>query len=313
MPTALSCDCGARFEADAPAAGAGVPCPECGTTCWITAPATPRTSLFALFSLVLALMGAATFIGSLLAVSGGLVALIRIGRRPDRLGGRAFATTAVVLGLIGGALSGWVVVNREHVLQVSWLRQRVVAALADPDAAWPAATRDGGCLLPRPSPDWLRLRNDRGGDPAIDDLQTGRDVLLAHRGRRAYLDLASAGSSVPVSAAAYQTALLETLQTPRPALLGDEDDAPPRHAEAQAAIRLLGDRALPRVDRLTGHEWAVELYRGGRTWRLLVRAYRRERGPRADLYVARACAPAPVFVALESELRQALDGIRFPP
>lgn len=313
MPTALSCDCGARFVADALAAATGVPCPECGTTCSITAPTAPRTSLFALLSLVLALMGVATFIGSLLAVASGLVALIRIGRHPDRLGGRAYAKTAVVLGLVGVALSGWVVVNRARFLQVSWLRQRVFAALADPDAAWPAVTRDGGCLLPRPSPNWLRLRSDRGGDPAIDDLQTGRDVLLAHRGRRAYLDLLSAATNVPISAAAYQTALLETLQTPRPALLAEEDDAPPRRDEARAALRLLADRALPQVDRVTGHEWAVELHRGGQTWRLLIRAYRRERGPRADLYVARACAPAPVFAALEDELRQALDGIRFPP
>src|SRR2546430_889492 len=123
MAPSLSCSCGAGFEVEDTFAGQTIPCPDCAAALevpplrppppappppppaggggWRRPPRPPpqlRTSGFALASVVLALVGAFTVVGTALAAVLGVVALISIARRRDRLSGAGYAVLGIVLG-----------------------------------------------------------------------------------------------------------------------------------------------------------------------------------------------------------------------
>src|SRR5260370_31071104 len=101
MALALTCVCGARFELDDTLAGQKITCPECQQT--LKAPALrsmpPRTSALALASVVLALLGAFSGIGSAAAAVLGGMALARIGRQRERLAGVGLALFGLIAGI----------------------------------------------------------------------------------------------------------------------------------------------------------------------------------------------------------------------
>ena len=102
MALTLSCSCGANFEVEDTFAGQTVSCPECQAS--LKAPAVVRgplrTSGLAVASMVLALVGAFTFVGTLAAVLCGLAALVSIGRSGGRRAGVGFALFGVVAGVL---------------------------------------------------------------------------------------------------------------------------------------------------------------------------------------------------------------------
>jgi Domain of unknown function (DUF4190) len=102
MPIALTCECGARLEIDDKFAGKPIDCPDCQRPLPTGAPPTGRriTSSLALVSLLLALVGAFTLVGTIAAVFVGIAALIQISRRSEQLAGRRFAVAGIVLGVI---------------------------------------------------------------------------------------------------------------------------------------------------------------------------------------------------------------------
>jgi hypothetical protein len=104
MAVSLTCGCGARLEIDDKFAGQTVHCPDCQRP--LAAPkAAPqavalRTSGFALTSLILALVGAFTVLGTLAAVVFGIIALVQIGKQSDRLAGKGYAIAGILLGVV---------------------------------------------------------------------------------------------------------------------------------------------------------------------------------------------------------------------
>lgn len=102
MTLSLTCACGARLEIDPKFAGKVVNCPDCNrplsTTPSVPLPA--RTSLLALASFVLALVGAFTLAGTIVAVVLGALALGQIARAPEPLGGRRFALAGIAVGVV---------------------------------------------------------------------------------------------------------------------------------------------------------------------------------------------------------------------
>jgi hypothetical protein len=100
MSISLTCTCGARLEIDDKFAGQIVPCPDCQKplNTRIDEPKDPPVSALALGSLVLALVGGFTIIGSLAAVGLGYLALRQIMREPDKLGGLNFARAGMIVG-----------------------------------------------------------------------------------------------------------------------------------------------------------------------------------------------------------------------
>jgi hypothetical protein len=102
MPIALTCICGARLEIDDKFAGQTIACPDCQHP--LEARPAPqivrRTSGWALASLILALVGAFTIIGTVAAVLVGAIALLQIAHKSDRLAGRGYAIAGMVIGVI---------------------------------------------------------------------------------------------------------------------------------------------------------------------------------------------------------------------
>src|SRR5262249_51769649 len=107
MSLSLTCACGARLEIDEKFRGQIITCPDCHKPLpTVTPPALPRkTSTLAIASPLLALIGAFTLIGPVLAVAAGLWGLRDIGRAPERLAGRRLAKTGIVLGLAFSVVS----------------------------------------------------------------------------------------------------------------------------------------------------------------------------------------------------------------
>src|ERR1700691_516058 len=99
MPLSLICACGARIELEDALAGQEVACPECQQPLKApagTAQSQPiRTSGFALPSLVLAVTGAFTVVGTLAAIGLGFVAVAMILRQRDRLAGLGYAVAGI--------------------------------------------------------------------------------------------------------------------------------------------------------------------------------------------------------------------------
>lgn len=100
MTIPLQCICGAKLEIDEKFAGQPINCPDCNRELVAAPPARPpeRTSGWASASLVVALAGAFTVLGSLAAVALGALALKQIARSPEPLGGRRLAQAGMILG-----------------------------------------------------------------------------------------------------------------------------------------------------------------------------------------------------------------------
>jgi hypothetical protein len=100
MPFSLTCACGARLEIDDKFAGQQITCPDCQRP--LETPSADqsvrRTSGLALASILLALVGAFTIVGTVAAVVLGLMALIQMMGRSDRLAGRGYALAGILIG-----------------------------------------------------------------------------------------------------------------------------------------------------------------------------------------------------------------------
>ncbi|MCI0684170.1 MAG: hypothetical protein L0Y71_18835 [Gemmataceae bacterium] len=103
MPISLKCTCGARLDIDDKFAGQTIPCPDCNKPL-VAEPAPPpaqpatSTSGLAVLSLLLALIGAFTVVGTLAAIACGAVAYRRVTRRGSTVGGARLAQAGMILG-----------------------------------------------------------------------------------------------------------------------------------------------------------------------------------------------------------------------
>jgi Domain of unknown function (DUF4190) len=106
MAISVTCTCGARLELDEKFAGQAISCPDCQRplntrTPVVEAPPDRPVSGLALTSLILALAGIFTLIGSVAAVVLGYLAAQQIARSPDRYSGRKVARAGMIAGVAG--------------------------------------------------------------------------------------------------------------------------------------------------------------------------------------------------------------------
>jgi hypothetical protein len=115
MTISLTCACGARLEIDEAFAGQTINCPDCQRPLKTPRPerAGIQTSGFALTSLILALAGAFTLLGTVLAVVFGALGLRDIARRPEEVTGKGFAVAGIALGVALTAVTAFVLVTPE--------------------------------------------------------------------------------------------------------------------------------------------------------------------------------------------------------
>lgn len=166
MAISLTCSCGARLEIDDKFAGKAIPCPDCqrplNTAAGTPEPPDLPASGLALTSLILALVGAFTFVGSLAAVVVGFLAQRQIARAPDRIGGLKLARAGMIVGAVCTLLTLGAFLSNEVIGVDSLLREWRYGAQLDyaTDAAGFYTSplgQDERLGIQRPSRSWGRL------------------------------------------------------------------------------------------------------------------------------------------------------------
>jgi DNA-directed RNA polymerase subunit RPC12/RpoP len=157
MSISLICSCGARLEVDPKFAGQTIACPDCSKPLAVTPPPPPpkRVSGLALSSLLLAIIGAFTVIGSLVAIALGAFAYRRIPKQPG-VTGQSYAKAGMILGGIFTALA-LVAYNLGDLAGIDSLLRRYTWAgkLSFPsELAVVKSTTLRSCFLRRPAPRW---------------------------------------------------------------------------------------------------------------------------------------------------------------
>jgi hypothetical protein len=177
MTLALTCPCGARLEIDEKFAGQAINCPDCNRPL-STAPPAPKpaqTSGCALASLVLALVGAFTLVGTVAAIVCGVVGLGQIRRAPAQIGGRRFAQAGIVLG-IGFTLLTLLALSTTELVRLDGLLRTVEWAGKYEETSDEVEIRKSGGFdgpsgtIRRPSPAWVRLISKDPNKQNTDDL-----------------------------------------------------------------------------------------------------------------------------------------------
>jgi hypothetical protein len=193
MPLGLICTCGARFDVDDTFAGREVVCPECQTTLHAPAGGPPpaRTSLLAIVSVVLALSGALTIVGSAAGAIVGMIAAYQIWGDRQRQTGLSFALAGIILGvgftvlttliLAGGYLNG---LDGRY-------REALFADQIDTSGPLDIRRADKGFTLRKPAADWGIARRNKVDDPHVDGLRFGKDpdLLLLQPARFLFVDV----------------------------------------------------------------------------------------------------------------------------
>jgi hypothetical protein len=319
MALSLTCDCGARFEVEDTLAGQEVTCPECQAP--LKAPALQRlplrTSGFALASVILALVGAATLVGPVAAVVLGVTALVSIARNPQRVAGVGFAAFGIVAGVAFTALDLLAFTRTELLGFGGWVNERRLAGQIDTGGPLEVEVRAKGFALTRPSDKWGQVRDGGLEDPLVALFQEGRDLLLVQPRRYAFVDVrvVESGNTKFLGLDECREIVLDEFRPPQPqaggprgGLVDDDDDPQPfrPHVSARLARQ---PTPLPNLGDFRGQELLVEVRGAGgkKLLQFLIRMYKKTNGP---LYIVRAYTQQRHYPALEGELRKALDSFR---
>jgi hypothetical protein len=303
----LTCACGTRFEVDDSLAGQEILCPECQQP--LKAPAAERptqvTSGWALASVLLALMGAFTVVGTIVAVVFGVVALVSISRHRDRLTGAGFAVFGICLGVLFTVLTV-VALNAADVFGLeSWMRERTMAKKIDTTGPLEIVQGIKGFAITRPTEKWGQVHSNVSDDPAVGVLQNNLDLLLMQIPRHAFIDVRVLPGGPFMTLDQCEAGVLAELETqhrPHNHFDEDEDDFAPA-----TRMRRLGGGRLEAKDGMEGRETEVELRCAGKPWHVIVRLYRRGN---SRIYIVRAYAPKRRFTEVHSELETALESFR---
>ncbi len=306
----LTCACGARFDVDDTLAGQEVLCPECQQP--LQAPALDRppqvTSAWALASIVLALVGAFTVIGTLVAILCGGIGLVSIARNRQRITGAGFAVLGICLGFLFTGLTVFALNTTDLFGLDTWVRERNMTEQVDTSGPMEVVLGAKGFAITRPTEKWGQVLGNQSDDPVVSGLQRDRDLLLMQVARNAFIDVRAVPRGQFKSLEQCQDDILAQFDSKRQPNLFDEDDddafQPALHA------RLRGNRPLPNKDGAEAREMEVEVRCTGQPWHFVIRLYRRANG---SMYIVRAYTPRRRLTQVEGELKTALDSFRLLP
>jgi hypothetical protein len=303
MPLSLRCSCGAGFEVEETLAGQEVACPECQRP--LRAPAAARgprrTSGLAIASVVCAVAGSFTILGTLLAVLLGLLALVSVARHRERLAGAGFAVFGIVWGVLFTGLSIFAYSKGELFSINQKVREATLAGQVNYQGPLELVRPDEGFAIRRPSEKWGVA--EESPEPVLwpDDPLRGVDLTLVHVPSYSLVDVT------------YQDVGAESLDQCQERVLGWFDNrSGARRAGRENLLlgfthcRLRQSRKLKPRDGTEEAELLLDVRLGGESRTYLVRLVKQDRG----LYVVRGCTGRHRFAQMEPEIRQALDSFR---
>ena len=258
MTLSLTCTCGARLEIDEKFAGQTITCPDCQKP--LRAPGRDQNqpvSGLALASLVLALAGAFTIVGSFIAVVLGFIGLREINSNPESVGGRSLAKAGIGLGIGLGFISLLGLLTPGFFGLAGLLREVEWAGKVDYAGALKVAGK--GFTLTRPSGTWGLLRkNPAAGSTAQEDL-----VLVSVR-EDAYALASAIDLPRPEDMAKCQEDAVARLRSILTAVLGPEG----------SAAKVTASKVLPAPEGKEKSEAIVEGMFAGRPRTFLVHVFK---------------------------------------
>jgi hypothetical protein len=308
----LTCACGARFEVDDTLAGQEVLCPECQQP--LKAPALDRppqvTSGWALASIVCALVGAFTVLGTVLAVLLGFYALVHIARNRQRVAGAGLAVTGICLGILFTVLTVFALTSGDLFGLDSMVRERTMAQQLDTSGPMEIVRGLKGFAITRPTEKWGQVLGNQSGDPAVSSLQHNRDLLLMQAARHAFIDVRTLPAARFKTLDQCESDILAEFDTrqQRPQNPLDDDDDEDFGPVMQP--RLQSSRPLGMKDGVEVREMIVDVRCAGQSWQFLIRLHRRNNGA---VYVVRAYTPRRQLARIKNEMESALDSFRLLP
>jgi hypothetical protein len=301
MPISLRCACGAFLEIDDKFAGKTIHCPDCQRPLQPVAPASDRilTSGWALTSLVLALVGAFTLVGTALAILTGFCALRQINRHPDRLVGRGYAISGIALGTVFTGISLLAFAAVDYFGLDRFLREPEWAGKLDYGGGLEAQT--DRITLMRPGKAWAVYR---GGDNAVS--KGPKDTLMlvnVQEDAHAIAFIFLKGQLVDDLAAYRDSALEKFQQSELVRLLNRRRKKEPPVPEV-TSVKEIPAEAGQQIQEVV---FSMMLGRHERTFLMRIK-----RGP-DEIYVVAAGVRKRRFKALEDQLQQIVAGLKVSP
>lgn len=306
MTIAITCACGARLEIDEAFAGKTVNCPDCQKALHIPRPDKPgvQTSGYALASVVLAVAGAFTLVGTLLAVVFGALALRDLARRPDAVTGRRYALAGIALGLFFTALTV-LALTPSGLFGLNHLMARAEwAGKLDYGGPEEIVQRREGYAITRPSPAWGVRRGEREGEQKAEDAHIWDELVLVNLDDDAYLICRADPSVGPETDLAkyHEETIKKFNNTDWRGLFGGKA-VPGRTGTLVQGVR----KHLPPLGTAEICEETVDKSMAGQTRRFLIRVIKD--GGRA--FVLMGGTSRANFARVEPEIRKAMDSFKF--
>lgn len=296
MALSVVCSCAAQFEVEETFAGQQVSCPECQQPVQVPAAGQVplRTSGFAVASVVVGLVLALTFVGPLLAILLGVVALVHIHRQRRRVAGVGYAIFGIALGVIFSVLTGLAFLQTE-LFGLDLLREGVMGGQVDRTGPLEISRPGDGFAIQRPSNSW-GVANVTLAEELVPD----SDLVLVHVGKDAYIDVTH-DNLLGRSLEAYRDQLLEGFQENR------------NLGKRQPGLQLRGltireKKELPAVDGRACLQVLFDVKLGPQWLTYLVRVIQPRDSDR--VYVVRAWTMKRRFPVIDLEVRRALDSFR---
>jgi hypothetical protein len=304
MTLSLTCSCGVQLEVDETFAGQSITCPDCQRSLQVpVARQTPRrTSGLALASLVLALAGAFTILGTLAAVLLGCLALLAISRQRDQLTGKGLAVAGIVLGVALTGLSLFAYTSVELFGLDTLLHEPQWAGKLDFDGPLEVDRSKDGFAITRPSRKWGVYHNPRPADPFLFD-PAPQSLLLVNVQESAYV------ACVPISVGEHTTLEDCRARAQREFANMDLTSGTGRgRVGLSGRLEVRSTKSLPSKGETEGVEMLVVKHGRGAEKTYLLRVLKN--GQDDLMYMVAGGARSERFERLEGEIRQALDSFR---
>jgi hypothetical protein len=306
MPIALTCECGARLEIDDKFAGHAIDCPDCQRPLPTGGSQASRrtTSGLALTSLILALVGAFTLLGTIAAVLVGIAALIQIQRRSDRFAGRRFAVAGIILGVVMTAGTVFAISSIELFGMSGLLNESTWAGKLEFGGDLEIVRQHEGFALKRPSDKWGVYRPSKGGDDKVAGVWDDLLIVLPASDITVLCYAVPAVNTLRLQAS--NDKVMRDLQHMDKVGLFESTGMSSMRSRPIILKTTVGERdKAPMIE--THFEWSQL----GENRSFLLRVFKRDDDDR--MFVVIGGVKRGHYARLEAQLREAMDGFRLLP